>query len=152
MYVKSFKVSTRHSGERRFVRVSVYPDAGSMRKAALRHSQRQGYIREDEYSAAHGVTHSIDVLHIGADGSERRSPTAAHIRVYDGALGTGVLTHEVTHAALAIYGQDCLKGQGPVHEDMPQEEILCYLVGDLTARIVNKLYAFGYYGKGDDDA
>lgn len=145
-------MSTRHSGSRRFVRVSVYPDVGSMRAAALKHSQREGYIREDEYSGAHGVTHSIDVLHIGADGSQIRSPMAAHIRMYDGALGTGVLTHEVTHASLAIYNQDCLEEQGPVHDEMPQEEILCYLVGDLTARIVNKLYSFGYYGKGEDDA
>lgn len=146
---KSFRVSTRHSGSRRFVRVTIYPDAGSMRDAALRHSQREGYIREDEYYMAHGVTHTIDVLHIGADGSEKRSPTAAHIRMYDGALGTGVLTHEVTHAALSIYNQDCLK-DGPVHEDMAREEILAYLIGDLTARIVNKIYEFGYYGKGDD--
>ncbi len=146
---KSFRVSTRHSGTRRFVRVSVYSDASSMRRAALRHSQREGYIRQDEYEKAHGVTHSVDVLHIGADGSVRRSPTAAHIRMYDGALGTGVLTHEVVHAAMAIYNQDCLE-DGPVHEEMDREEILAYLVGDLAARIVNKIHEFGYYGKDDD--
>lgn len=144
--VKSFRVSTRHSGTRRFVCVSLYSDAGSMRDAALRHSQREGYIREDEYYMAHGVTHTIDVLHIGADGSEKRSPLAAHIRMYDGALGTSVVTHEVTHAALSIFNQDCL-GEGAVHESMDREEILAYLVGDLAARIVNKIYEFGYYGK-----
>jgi len=146
---KSFRVSTRHSGSRRFVRVSLYSDAGSMRAAALRHSQREGYIRDDEYSGAHGVTHTFDVLHIGADGSEKRSPTAAHIRMYDGALGTSVVTHEVVHAAMSIYNQDCLK-DGTAHEDMNREEILAYLVGDLAARIVNKIYEFGYYGKDDD--
>lgn len=143
---KSFRVSTRHSGSRRFVRVFIYSDAGSMRAAALKHSQREGYIHDDEYAAAHGVTHTIDVLHIGADGSEKRSPTAAHIRMYDGALGTGVVSHEVVHAAMSIYNQDCLK-DGSAHEDMSREEILAYLVGDLAARIVNKIYEFGYYGK-----
>lgn len=146
---RSFRVSTRHSGTRRFVRVSLYSDVTSMRAAALRHSKREGWIREDEYGKAHAVTHTHDVRQIGTDGSETRSPTAAHIRMYDGALGTGVLTHEVTHAALSIYGQDCLE-DGSVHEDMSREEILCYLVGDLAARIVNKIYEFGYYGKGED--
>lgn len=146
---KSFRVSTRHSGSRRFVRVSLYSDVGSMRNAALRHSQREGWIREDEYCMAHGVTHTRDVLHIGADGSEKRSPMAAHIRMHKGALGTGVVTHEITHAALSIYNQDCLK-DGPVHEDMNREEILAYLIGDLASRIVNKIYEFGYYGKDDD--
>lgn len=149
--MKSFRVSTRHSGVRRFVRVTIYPDAASMRDSALRHSQREGYIREDEYTKAHGVTHSIDVVHIGADGSRKRSPTAAHIRVYDGALGTGVVTHEVVHAAMSIYNQDCLE-DGAVHEDMSREEILAYLVGDLASRIVKKIYEFGYYDGKDDDA
>lgn len=146
---KSFRVSTRHSGSRRFVRVSIYSNAGSMRAAALKHSQREGYIRVDEYAAAHGITHTYDVRTIGVDGSEARSPTAAHIRMYDGALGTSVVTHEVVHAAVSIYNQDCLD-DGPVHEGMDREEILAYLVGDLAARIVNKIYEFGYYGKGED--
>lgn len=146
---KSFRVSTRHSGSRRFVRVSLYSDAPSMRRAALLHSQREGCLRDDEYARAHGVTHSVDVRYIGADGSETRNPTAAHIRMYDGALGTSVVTHEVAHAALTIYNQDCLD-DGPVHEDMSREEILCYLIGDLAARIVNKIHEFGYYGKGED--
>jgi len=131
------------------VRVSVYPDVESMRAAALRHSKREGWIREDEYGKAHAVTHTHDVRFIDGKGEETRSPLAAHIRMYDGALGTGVLTHEVTHAALSIYGQDCLQG-GTVHEDMDREEILCYLVGDLAARIVNKIYEFGYYEKSKD--
>lgn len=147
--LRSFRVSTRHSGSRRFVRVSVYSDAVSLRAAALRHSKREGWIREDEYDSAHGVTHTHDVRHFAKDGSETRSPLAAHIRVYDGALGTGVMTHEVLHAAIAIYNQDCLE-DGAVHEGMEREEILCYLVGDLAARIVNKIYEFGFYGKGDD--
>lgn len=147
--LKSFRVSTRHSGSRRFVRVSVYSDVDSMRAAALRHSRREGWIKDDEYSGAHGVTHIHDVRFYGPGGEETRSPVAAHIRVYDGALGTGVVTHEIAHAALAIFNQDCLE-DGAVHEGMEREEILCYLIGDLSSRIVNKIYEFGFYGKGDD--
>lgn len=146
---KTFRVSTRHSGSRRYVRVSVYSDAPSMRLAALRHSKREGWIRDDEYDRAHGVTHIHDVRFYGPRGEETRSPLAAHIRVYDGALGTGVVTHEIAHAAMAIFNQDCLE-DGAVHEGMEREEILCYLIGDLASRIVNKIYEFGFYGKEDD--
>lgn len=146
--VKSFRVSTRHSGSRRFVRVSVYSDAESMRKAALRYHQQVGFdqVPQDEYDEAYGVTHIVDVTRIHADGSETRNPTAAHIRLYDGALGTSVIAHEATHAAMSIYEQDCLS-RGSVHDGMEFEEILAYLVGDLASRIVGKIYEFGYYEK-----
>lgn len=135
------------------MRVSVYPDVKRLREVARRYSETGGYAEQHEsFTKALGVTHSVDIRHIGADGSETKSPVAAHIRLWEGALGTGVITHEVTHAAMAVYNQDCLESQGPVHSDMPQEEILCYLVGDLTSRIVNKLYEFGYYGKEKEDA
>lgn len=147
--MKSFRVSTRHSGMRRIVRVSVYPDAPSMRRAARRYNE-PWMDEAPQFTGALAVTHAVDIRHIGADGSEVRSPVAAHIRLCEEAIGTGVVTHEVTHAALAIYNQDCLEGQGPVHDDLPQEEILCYLVGDLAARIVNKMYELGYYGKDED--
>ena len=80
--------------------------------------------------------------------TERLGPSAAHIRMVRGHLGTSVVTHEVAHAALGIYRQDCLARRGSVHDDMEQEETVCYLVGDLAARIVNRLYAYGCYGEG----
>lgn len=120
-----------------------------MRTAALRHSRREGWIRDDEYDRAHGVTHIHDVVYIGPDRTETRRPMAAHIRLYDGALSTNVVTHEATHAAMAIYNQDCLD-EAPVHENMDREEILAYLVGDLSAAMVKKIYQLGYYGKNED--
>jgi hypothetical protein len=120
-----------------------------MRTAALCHSRREGWVLDGEYDLAHGVTHVIDVCRIGPDGTEIRNPRAAHIRLYDGALSTRIVTHEATHAAMAIYNQDCLT-EAPVHESMEREEILAYLVGDLSAAMVSKIYEFGYYGKGED--
>lgn len=142
-------MSTRHSGLRRIVRVTVYPDADSMRRAARRYNE-PWMDSAPQFTKALGICHAVDIRQIGADGSEKRSPVAAHIRLCEQAIGTGVVTHEVTHAAMAIYNQDCLERDGTVHEDLPQEETLCYLVGDLTARIVNKMYEFGYYGKGEN--
>ena len=144
--VKSFRVSTRRSGRRRIVRVSVYAHVERLREVARMYTETGGYAEQQEsFTRALGVTHSVDIRHIGADGSETRSPVAAHIRLCEEALGTGVITHEATHAALAIYEQDCLEDQGAVHDGLPQEEALCYLVGDLASKIVNKLYEFNYY-------
>lgn len=142
-----FRVSTRHSGLRRFVRVTVYDTVDELRHAADNYSRRLGTYVTGEFDGAHGVTHSFQRILIDSEGEEQApgASTAAHIRLHRAALGTSVVTHEVAHAALAVYDQDCLKEMGPVHQDMKQEEILCYLVGDLSARIVNRLYAYGCY-------
>lgn len=142
-----FRVSTRHSGSRRFVRVSVYDTVEELRDAAHRYTRQVGTYVTGEFDEAYGVTHSFQRILIGPGGEEEipEGPTTAHIRLCQGKLGTSVVTHEATHAAMAIYDQDCLKKMGSVHEDMDREEVLCYLVGDLSARIVNLLYKYGCY-------
>jgi hypothetical protein len=141
-----FRVSTRHSGRRRFVRVTLYDEVAELRRAANRYTRAVGTYTDGEFDRAYGVTHSFVSMFYDEDGTtERLGPGAAHIRLSRGFLGTSVVTHEVAHAALGIYRQDCLEKQGSVHEDMEQEETVCYLIGDLTARIVNRLYAYGCY-------
>jgi hypothetical protein len=142
-----FRVSTRKSGARRFVRVSVYDNPEELRRAADRYTKRVGVYAAGEFKEAHGVTHSFERLLVTSEG-ELESPensTAAHIRLHKDALATVVVTHEVAHAALAIYNQDVLRRDGPVHQDMENEEIICYLIGDLSARVVDRLYRYGLY-------
>lgn len=142
----TFRVSVGHSGRRRFVRVSVYETAEELRAAADRYNKRIGAYTPGEFDHAHGVTHSFWSVLIDGDGKEvRTGPSAAHIRLYRGALGMAVVTHEVAHAALAIYRQDCFGEQGSVHGDMEQEEVACYLIGELAARVVSGLYRYGFY-------
>lgn len=143
----TFRVSVRRSGRRRFVRVTVYDTVQELRLAADRYCKRVGTYVPGEFDQAHGITHSSWSIFFGPDGEEASKDfaAAAHIRLHRGALGTGVVTHEVAHAALAIYRQDCLEERGSVHDDMDQEEVVCYLIGDLSARIVNCLYRYKFY-------
>lgn len=130
------------------MRVTVYDTVEELRRAADRYTRAVGTYTDGEFDRAYGVTHSFLSIFYDADGElERLGPSAAHIRLFRGGLGTGVVTHEITHAALGIYRQDCLERRGSVHDDMEQEETVCYLVGDLAARIVNRLYAYGCYGE-----
>lgn len=141
-----FRVSTRSSGRRRFVRVSVYDTVEELRAAAHRYTQSVGTYEEGEFSHAYGVTHSFSRFHVMPDGSIGWSgPSASHIRLWRGALGSSVVTHEAAHAAMGIYGQDCLEKDGPVHDSMDNEEIFCYLLGDLSRAIVDRLYHYELY-------
>lgn len=143
---RRFKVSTRHSGLRRFVTVTVYDEIDDLRREADRYTVWTGTYREGQFQNALGVTQSFESFVIGeGDAPPRRGAAGVHIRLWRERLGTSVVTHEVCHAAAAIYGQDCLETRGPIHDNMEAEEVFSYLVGDLSARIVNRLYHYGYY-------
>jgi hypothetical protein len=142
----TFRVTTRHSGRKRAVTVKVYDTVEELRAAAEAFTRRRGAEQTGEFDRAWGVTHSFDSVMFNEQGEvERQGEAAALIRLWRQRLGTSVVTHEVCHAASGIYRSDCHDEHGPVHDDMDNEEIYCYLVGDLTARIVNRLYHYGMY-------
>lgn len=142
----TFRVTTRHSGRRRAVTVKVYDDLDAMRAAADAYAARNGTSPPGNFGDAHGITHAFQAMTIGAGGEiTDRSESAALIRLWRRRLGTGVVTHEVAHAAAAIYEQDWLPEHGPVHDSLANEEVLCYLVGDLASRIVKRLYHYDMY-------
>lgn len=150
-FKRTFRVSTRRSGRRRFVRVTVYEDIAEMRRAAEHYDRDLGIDRTGEFDGAVGITHTYDRFFFDGSGemdTGHRTPGAALIRLWTGRLGTSVIAHESAHAASGIYQQDCLEKYGSVHDDMENEEILCYLIGDLSARIAGRLYHYGYYAKG----
>jgi hypothetical protein len=130
--------------------VRVYDDAAALRIAAERYCAQWGTADPGEFREAHGVTHTVQVCYFDDAGEiERVGEAAALIRLHREAVGTSVVTHEVAHAASAIYRQDCQPDRGPVHDCMDNEEVFCYLVGDLTRRVVDRLYHYGYYGESD---
>lgn len=142
----SFRVSTRFSGRRRTVTVKVYDQLDDMRADAEAYARRNGSSPAGNFGDAHGVTHAFQRMTIGAEGQVvEQSEAAAIVRLWRRRLGTGVVTHEVTHAATAIYEQDWLPDHGPVHDNLANEEVLCYLVGDLASRIIRSLYRYGMY-------
>lgn len=142
----TFRVTTRFSGRRRAVTVKVYDDLDAMRAAADAYATRNGTSPPGNFGDAHGITHAFQTMTIGPDGEvQSTAEAAALIRFWRQRLGTGVVTHEVAHAASAIYEQDWLPDHGPIHETMDNEEVYCYLIGDLASRIVKRLYHYGMY-------
>ncbi|MFE2710607.1 hypothetical protein ACFXKI_01100 [Streptomyces mirabilis] len=126
--------------------MKVYDDLAGMRAAAESYAKRTGTSAPGDFGDAHGVTHAFQVMAIGSDGElQGSSEAAAIIRFWRQRLGTGVVTHEVAHAAAAIYEQDWLPGHGAIHDGIDNEEIYCYLIGDLASRIVKRLYHYGMY-------
>lgn len=144
--VRSFRVTTRHSGRRRAVTVKVYDDLEAMRAAADAYARRTGTSPPGQFGDAHGVTHAFQVMTIGPEGEvTNQSELAAIVRLWRQRLGTGVVTHEAAHAAAAIYEQDWLPEHGAMHDGIDNEEVYCYLLGDLASRIVKRLYHYGMY-------
>lgn len=142
----TFRVTTRHSGRKRAVTVKVYDQLDDMRTAADRYARRNGTSEPGKFGDAHGITHAFQMMSIGPDGEvESASEAAALVRLWRHRLGTGVVTHEVGHAAAAIYEQDWLPEHGPIHDSLNNEEVFCYLIGDLASRIVKQLYRHGMY-------
>lgn len=126
------RVSSRVLGERQWVRVYVYDDLSEMREAAARFSVSGG-----SFDDAAGVTH----LYSNADGTE----VLPIIRLHRGHLGTEVISHEMVHAASAIYGATL----GPHARARAHFTHYCepfaYLYGELLKRLVRALHEHGYY-------
>ena len=132
-----FQVSTRNSGRLRTIQVLVYSTVEEMRKAGEGFRQRnERDCAEGGLEGSHALAQSLQKLRVFKSGRTRRLPTAGYIRFYLSHLPAGTIVHESTHMAIAIYQQDVAR----TVPDMEREEKLCYLVGDITQRIVDKLY------------
>lgn len=136
-----FQVSTRWTGTKRVVKVRVYDDVESLRRDADRWSKQRGGDRDNEN--VHGLCHKFERTRVWEDGSEESDPYVAYIRLYKDGCRTGLVSHECTHAAVWIYQLGNDMKMDPMVDDIDKEEELCYLVGDLTSKVVNKLYEHG---------
>lgn len=134
---KQFQISTRNSGRYRTIQICVYDTVKELREAGLKHSEKYGGA-SGGMDNVHGLCQSYDKIDVYDSGKVRRKPPAGFIRLYRKGLRTGIIAHEATHMAVAIYKQDVAK----TIPDMDREERLCYLVGDITRQIVNKLYKY----------
>ncbi len=71
------------------------------------------------------------------------------VRLARGRLSTQVVSHEIHHAATAIYGStvgDRISRQAHLNH---YNEPFAHLYSDLLSRLVNRLYELGYYGGND---
>jgi hypothetical protein len=139
--VVEFQISTRWTGTKRVVKVKVYDDLVRLRRDADRWDDRRGISGTN--ANAYGVCHRFERALIHEGGAEESTPYCAYIRLLKDACRTGVITHECTHAALWIYQLGNDMKMDPMVEDIEKEEELCYLVGDLSSKVVSKLYEHG---------
>jgi hypothetical protein len=147
--VISFQISTNHSGKHRTIKVFVYDSKKELRTAAHKYSLRN-YEPEDEeyYNSAGALTHSFQRFKMAEDGIVMMHENSNIIRLSKDQIGSETICHESAHAALHIYHIDCVKEADVAEEHINSgNEQLCYLVGDITKKIVNKLYEYGCYDK-----
>lgn len=126
-----FRVSTRAAGPKRQVTVQVYENVDVLRAAAAWYTGTESHHFSDSLGVCHAYT--------------QPGKTAALIRLWRQRLGTSVVVHGVTHAALGIYRTDWLPEHGTPEADLENEEVLCYLIGDLASRVVERLHHYGMY-------
>lgn len=134
-----FQISTRNSGRYRSIQVHVYDSVAELRKAGGRYRTRLGMGSKGTLRKVHGLTFALELEYVFASGATRRHPAAGHILLYTPGLRIGIISHEATHMAWSIYQQDIQK----TIPDLRREEMLCYLVGDITRKIVNKCIQSG---------
>lgn len=128
------RISSRALGPRVHVRVYVYDDLDHLRRDMTAFSGNP----EDDDSRTLGVTQAwLD--------SETGLVAKVLVRLHRGHLGTRVVTHELHHASTALYG-------ARVGDEDPQldhaNEPFAHLHSDLCHRLVDRLYALGYYEGG----
>lgn len=119
------------------VKVFIYDDMKALRRDAREHAIEAGNYREGDFKECYGVSHRFERVRVDNDESD---PHVSLIRLHKNFLRSGIIAHEVVHSALWIYELD--NGKGPSMEDIEKEEEFCYIVGDLNARIINKLYEY----------
>lgn len=133
-----FQISTRWTGRLRTIQVYVHDTARELRHAGDRYNRSIG--------SSSYIGHAVGLCQSSirerlVDEEWVRLPDAGTIRFTRNSLKTGVISHEATHMASNIYDQDWREEHSAPWDDIANEEILAYLVGDITSKIVRKLYA-----------
>lgn len=137
-----FQVSTRHTGTRRVIKVMIYENRTRLQRAA---KKRDGFfgLKQSKawYDKTAALTNCITLVPVGENADDPEVPGTPYITIRfakDALMGrpTEIIAHEATHASMYLYRHDVQK----TIPNMEKEEILCYLVGDITRKLVNKLY------------
>jgi len=140
MIVAKFQVSTRWSGRKRTIQVVVHSTAKELREEGDKYNHSIG-SKEEVGGEAVGLSQgSYKEKYV--DGVWIKLPDAGVIRFVAGRTTTGIIAHESTHMACSIYDNDWFEEHGNPFDNMENQEILAYLVGDIASRIVSKLYEY----------
>lgn len=127
---RTITVSSRALGPRLRVTVKVYDHVSDMQLAASRYngSDQAGTLGVTQATTdQHGRAHTVTV------------------RLVSEHLGIRVVSHEIHHAATALYGAavgDRVSSRAHLNH---YNEPFAHLYSDLLRSLVDRLYALGYY-------
>lgn len=138
--VIEFQTSTGHLKTRNRLKVTVYDSLKDVRKWGKWNADGKPY-GENTYGVCNKQTIYDDDNGRPAD---KPSRIEAYIRLEKDHCPTGLVAHEVAHAAVYFYTQDGNR----LHKDSPieKEELFCYIYGDLFHEVTKKLYKYKIWG------
>lgn len=139
MKVAEFQTSTRHTKTPNRLKITIYDNLKDVRKWGKWRDSGEAY-GDDTF----GVTNK-QTVYLDEDGKPTDKPSRieAYIRLEKDHCPTGLVAHEVAHAAVYFYTQDGNR----LHKDssIEKEELFCYIYGDLFHEVTKKLYRKGIW-------
>lgn len=124
-------------GPKRWFRVFIHETVEELQTAARRYSPHI------EWKNAYGCFHPVPLRERHVDGkweNASNSHFAGVIRLWAGDVNAHVVSHEIVHAAAAVYRMDVRPVVSLGRECGIPEEDFAYIVGDLTASLAVVLH------------
>jgi hypothetical protein len=125
-------VITVHDDVNRSVRVIVHNSTKALRSAATRYDRARGYSKLDN-------THVLGLCHRF---NMENDPLCAVVRLAPPYTGIDILSHEMAHAAVWIHE---LINHFKTPLDCSNDEMFCWILGELVRQTVDKMYEHGVY-------
>lgn len=135
-----FQISTRWTERKRTIQVYIHDTPKELLAYANRYNKSIG--SDEVITDAVGLCQSFTLEKL-VNNEWVPTPAAGFLRFSTEALTSGIISHEAAHMASNIYEQDWLPKHGPPWENIANEEVLAYLVGDITSKVVRQLYKRG---------
>lgn len=134
MKIAQFQVSSRHTKTPNRLRVMIYDNLDEVRKLGGKWNGGEPFSKK-----TYGVTNKQALYGNG----DKPILLDAIIRVEKDHCATGLIAHEVCHAAIYFFTEDGHR----LHKNSPisKEEKFCYLYGDLFHEVTKKMYDKGIW-------
>lgn len=141
----SFYISTTLSGRSRKIRVDVYDTHKEMLRGIEAYQKRNQMDEEPAGFDTVAMTHSFEGQEL-KDDRWQSMPLVNVIHLHKARLGSEVVIHEASHAALHIYSLDMVAAGDSAEQHInPGNENFCYLMGRIARLIIKGLYEKGIY-------
>lgn len=134
---------TLHQAERPLaVQVKVYENVGALRGACTKYAKKTGMKKKAdlEFSGTLGICHRF---------YSEDDPLCAIVRLAAPNLGSGIISHELVHAAVMMW-EIHNKGEHIPLTDA-NDEWFAWVLGELVRQTVNKLYEKGIYSNLEEE-